>query len=57
MTEGGITPARLLRSHALNMWLISFPEWRQRLPGPLLQRLERFYRAEEVHEAAPAPAA
>jgi hypothetical protein len=26
----------------LGMCLISFPEWRQHLPGPLLQRLERF---------------
>ncbi len=27
----------------LGMCLISFPGWRQPLPGPLLQRLERFY--------------
>ncbi|MDB6003386.1 MAG: hypothetical protein JWR15_373 [Prosthecobacter sp.] len=27
----------------LGMCLISFPEWRQHLPGTLLQRLERFY--------------
>lgn len=31
----------------LGMCLISFPEWRQHLPGTLLQRLERFYHAQE----------
>jgi hypothetical protein len=38
----------------LGMCLISFPEWRQHLPGALLQRLERSCHARELHESAPA---
>ncbi|MDI1312109.1 hypothetical protein [Prosthecobacter sp.] len=31
----------------LGMCLISFPEWRQKLPAPLLQQLETFYHARD----------
>ncbi len=38
-------------SHS-GMCLISIPEWRQHLPGVLLQRMERFYQAQELHVPA-----